>query len=331
MSVREFLKKSNLILTATLITFLTGCEDEPAMPDIGEPVAFSTSSNAFTVKSSISTPPGVVINEVGMYWSLTPNPDESNNTGSGELIDTVLFCRVEKLDPGTKYYLRLFAETDQGKVNSDVLEITTNSTITDFDGNNYNTVTIGQQTWLAENLRTTSYNDGTSIPKVTKSWSELTASGFCWYDFNDVGNNNYGPLYNWPAVNSGKLCPDGWHVPDDTEWNVLDDYLGGIGTAGGYLKATGEAWESPNLGATNYAGFNALPGGCSSAADGNFTGKGVFTTWWTSSTDYYFNENEGMLITRSIFWTGPVLTRDGFLSRGGPLNFLSVRCMKNPE
>ena len=101
--------------------------------------------------------------------------------------------------------------------------------VTDIDGNNYKTIQIGTQTWIDGNLKTTRYNDGTVIPNVTDiyAWEALTTPGFCWYDNNeDTNKATYGALYNWFAVNTGKLCPVGWHVPTDAEWTTLTTYLG---------------------------------------------------------------------------------------------------------
>ena len=101
-------------------------------------------------------------------------------------------------------------------------------TLIDIDGNSYKTVKIGTQEWIAENLRTTQYNDATAIPLVTNNteWSELITSAYCWYN-NDATSlkATYGALYNWHAVNTNKLCPTGWHVPTEVEWVVLMDYL----------------------------------------------------------------------------------------------------------
>ncbi|MGB4293792.1 MAG: FISUMP domain-containing protein, partial [Bacteroidales bacterium] len=97
----------------------------------------------------------------------------------------------------------------------------------DVDGNRYKVIMIGNQLWMAENLRTTKYNDGTPIPLVTDNtaWSNLTSPGYCWYDNNSTNKDTYGALYNWYTVNTGKLCPSGWHVPSDDEWTIMQNYL----------------------------------------------------------------------------------------------------------
>ena len=134
-------------------------------------------------------------------------------------------------------------------------------------------------------MRTTKYNNGNSIPHVTKNddWGELSTHAYCWYD-NDIHYKNlYGALYNWHTVNTDKLCPTGWHVPTDAEWTTLTDYLGGESIAGGKLMETDTIhWSSPNTGATNETGFTALPGGYR-YFNGSFFYNGKEGYWWTSS------------------------------------------------
>ena len=169
--------------------------------------------------------------------------------------------------------------------NSSKKEENNSTTVTDIDGNVYHTVKIGAQTWMVENLRTTRYNDGTAIPLVTgnTAWGSLTTPGYCWYN-NDQATygSTYGALYNWYAVNRGKLCPTGWHVATDAEWTQLTDYLGGVWVAGGKMKEAGLShWESPNEGATNSSGFTALPGGHRISA-GSFYLLALHALFWSS-------------------------------------------------
>jgi uncharacterized protein (TIGR02145 family) len=161
-------------------------------------------------------------------------------------------------------------------------------TVTDIDGNVYRTVTIGSQVWMAENLKTTRYNDGSAIPLVTDSvaWLNLTTPGYCWY-MNEAGSNKavYGGLYNWHAVNSGVIAPRGWHVPSDAEWTTLTTYLGGDSVAGGNLKEEGTThWLTPNVGATNSSGFSALGSGFRGYL-ARFQNLGGGACWWTATTN----------------------------------------------
>lgn len=158
--------------------------------------------------------------------------------------------------------------------------------MTDQEGNVYKTVAIGNQVWMAENLRTTIYNDGTPIPLDTSSrrWAEKTTPAYC-----NVDNTNnqqeiavYGRLYNWYVVETGKLAPHGWHVPSEADWNALYKHLGGIYLAN-LMKEVGTThWLSPNAGASNASGFTALPSG-SRREIGFFRGKGSEAAFWSTT------------------------------------------------
>jgi len=160
-------------------------------------------------------------------------------------------------------------------------------TVKDIDGNVYKTVLIGSQTWMAENLKTTKYNDGTRIPNVTdgKLWGKLTTGAY--YGLYNDATTQKGPLgalYNWYAVETGKLCPTGWHVASDEEWTTLHNYLGGYQIAGGKLKDTDTTyWIGPNTGATNESGFTALACGYLDPDNGLFLLLRRAAFWWTST------------------------------------------------
>lgn len=162
-----------------------------------------------------------------------------------------------------------------------------NSQVTDIDGNTYKTVIIGTQEWTAENLNVEHYRNGDLIPQVQDKdeWSKLTTGAWCYYEYDSKNGKTYGKLYNWYAVNDQRgLAPEGWHIPSDTDWTKLTDYLGGVKVAGGKIKAT-TLWNSPNTGATNKSGFSALPGGYrwGNGTFGNIGGYGYF---WSSSDCY---------------------------------------------
>lgn len=160
-----------------------------------------------------------------------------------------------------------------------------NNIVKDIDGNLYTSIAIGTQIWMIENLKTTHFTDGSEIPLITNSltWSNLNTPGFCWYN-NDESTykNPYGALYNWFAVNTGNLCPTGWHVPTKDDWVVLVTYLEGHNYTGGKLKEMGTThWADPNLGATNESGFTGLPGGL--CYEGHFILLGLTGDWWTTT------------------------------------------------
>ena len=182
---------------------------------------------------------------------------------------------------------------------------------------------------MAENLKTTSYNDGSSIPNVTGDveWMDLTTGAYCWYgNLETTYKNTYGALYNWYTVNTGNLCPTGWHVPSKEEWMILATYLGGPDIAGGKLKESGTAhWQSPNTGATNAARFNALPGGVrdvSSDFGGFFIKSGSNGFWWSS--------DPGIEPTDHSLWLDSNSGKFSFVPWWIYYNSgLSVRCLKD--
>jgi uncharacterized protein (TIGR02145 family) len=193
-------------------------------------------------------------------------------------------------------------------------------TITDIDGNLYHTVTIGTQVWMVENLQTTRYNNGIDIPYIYDSmqWSNLYTPGYCWYR-NDAFTykNLYGALYNWYAVATGNLAPLGWHVPTNSDWSILIDFLGGTQIAGAKMKDTAN-WKKPDTGATNESGFTALPGGMR-WFQGSFLGLGQCTYLWsnTQSTGYdYYVE---LVYNSPDAFPGPNSGKEGF----------SVRCIRD--
>lgn len=158
-------------------------------------------------------------------------------------------------------------------------------TVTDIDGNVYSTITINGVVWMAENLRTTKYNDGTAITTGLDAtgWLNNRTGSYAIYDNVTANNTTYGKLYNWYAVNTGKLAPTGWHVATDAEFATLATNLGGFAVAGGKMKSTSTLWNSPNTGANNSSGFNGLPGGHRSYLGTGYTGIGNAGYWWTSS------------------------------------------------
>jgi uncharacterized protein (TIGR02145 family) len=208
-------------------------------------------------------------------------------------------------------------------------------TVKDIDGNTYKTVKIGDQLWMAENLKTTKYKDGTPIPNETDDsyWSSLSTGAYCWYnnDYSTYGSV-YGALYNWFSVETGNLCPTGWHVPTDLEWMTLEMHLGmtqaqANGTLyrgtdeGPKIKETGTVhWSSPNTGATNSSGFTALPGGYRYNYFGNFDDIGHFGYWW-SSTAYSTTGAWSRALTYNYSNVG----RYGFNKTYG----FSVRCVRD--
>lgn len=273
-------------------------------------------------------PNDIFKNNDGMMWGIMiPEPFEYPSECSSILKAYTYFAEWAASGGTTKtdWYM-----SNAGNKNMDFIyqwQIPGSGPPTDFEGYVYPSITIGTQVWMAENLKTTYYNDGTAIPNVTvaATWAALTTGAYCNYNNSTATAAIYGKLYNWYAVdnnaatkvasNGGKnICPVGWHIPSDAEWSTLITYLGGS-SAGGKLKETGTAhWLSPNTNATNTSGFTGLPGGVRYPSNfQNLTSNG---NWWAMAT-YPYN--------RSLYsGNGNVLPGSCQKAYG-----YSVRCVKN--
>ncbi len=204
--------------------------------------------------------------------------------------------------------------------------------VSDFEGNVYKTITIGGQEWMAENLRTTYYNNGKSIPMVADSsvWPGLVEGAFCWYNNDKSASGRNGALYNWYAVETGKLCPLGWSVPTDEEWEILKQYVLShntivdetndpyrVGGICGRLLKDKSGWRDGGNGENLY-GFSALPGG-ERSRKGRFFLAGCSGFWWSSTG--YGNSDAWF---RSIVYSLDDLYRDVHPKWIG----FSVRCIR---
>jgi len=193
--------------------------------------------------------------------------------------------------------------------------------VKDADGNIYLTINIGKQVWMAENLKTTKFNDGKPISLVTdeKKWKALLTPGYCFYNNDPANKDIYGALYNWFTVNTKKLCPKGFHVPSDAEWKTMVAFLGDKNTASDKLKESGnDHWKNALINATNDFDFTALPGG-TRLYSGFFPEFGnSYAVWWTS-TEYssLAAYNWGLHNTSSKVFNGYDNKQSGF----------SVRCV----
>jgi len=285
------------LLITGLITLLTySCKKDDTDPVILKiPLVETYEVSNITLNSalcggSITSDGGAAVTARGLCWSteITPTIADSitsEGSGTGEFSSL-----MSGLAPNTTYFVRAYATNSAGTAYGSTMSFTTAdsiiTTVTDIDGNVYQTITIGTQVWMLENLKVTRYRNGDTIANITDNtlWSGLTYGAYCDYDNDTTNANTYGRIYNWFAVaDSRQLAPAGWHVASDAEWNVLINYAGGSNVAGGKLKESGYLhWQSPNTGATNETGFTALPGGARSAG-GPFSGKSNYANFWTST------------------------------------------------
>ncbi|NQT26196.1 fibrobacter succinogenes major paralogous domain-containing protein [candidate division KSB1 bacterium] len=237
------------------------------------------------------------------------------------------------ISPGTGKHVEWDFYTDNPNTSGSTYKVRVTAletgTVTDVDGNVYQTVKIGTQWWMAENLKVTKYRTGETIATNINDadWAIINIGAYCVYGRDESNADTYGYLYNWAAVSDSRnLAPTGWHVPTDAELSTLSTYLGGDSVAGGKLKSTGtiEAstglWDDPNTGATNETGFSALPGGYRSYAEGYFYSLGSRARFWSA---YEYSSNYALYLTlrylnSDIYWNSSY-KQYGF----------SVRCVKD--
>jgi len=203
-------------------------------------------------------------------------------------------------------------------------ETPTGDTIKDIDGNVYQIVKIGDQWWMAENLKTARYRSGEAIQNIVDelAWKNLTSGAVCGYFNNESSIEDYGRLYNWYAVTDSRgIAPAGWHVPTDEEWQTLITYLGGITVAGSKMKEAGILhWSSPNTDATNESGFTALPGGYRRSDNGEYIKMGQQGTFWTLT--FYDDQHA---YSWNLFYNKAVATQLFNVKSDG----VAVRCVKD--
>lgn len=228
--------------------------------------------------------------------------------------------------------LRAVARDDEKEESNDEITLTiieangdsdSIGTVYDINGNQYGTVKIGNQWWMAENLKVINYRNGDPIPNVADSseWESRTYGAYCIYDNNYNNTSTYGYLYNGYAVkDSRNIAPEGWRVPRGSDWDNLVDHLGGKYIAGGPLKETGTVhWNPPNPSATNESGFSALPGGKRNDDNSYFEYLGQRAYFWT--TTFYAGNK---LISRRIYYNNSTVGITSVYREYG----LSVRCVK---
>jgi len=309
-----------------------------------DPVSDITATGAVG-GGTIADDGGLPVTERGIVWGISREPTLENNRGmtlSGSGSDSFM-ASLSGLIPEATYRVRAFAVTEAGIAYGEPVSFTTPpevafGTVRDIDGNDYRTIEIGNQVWMAENLRTSRYRNGEDITYVMSNseWQDLNqeqAGAWAFYN-NHAGNEPFGLLYNWYAVSDFRgLCPIGWRVATDQDWQQLERYLGmnpneanatgwrgQNANVGGKLKAKGtEFWRSPNTGATNESSFTALAGGYRFTS-GSFSYLTFFGYWWTST-----EADANTAWRRLLFNNRESINRVNYDKRYG----FSVRCVQN--
>lgn len=294
-------------LSISVLSFsIISCKKEEANPPAGQPkvsvkpVVITDSASLITDSSAsihgrlISAGSDSILT-AGMEWKKASDPESAYARLNSD--SSVFFFNLKNLQPGTLYQTRAFAGSAAGTSYGAVVTFKTDTlpsvincpaTVTDVDGNVYQVVRIGTQCWMKENLICTTLANGNKLKSNLDAalWSTQPVAAYSKYNEDSGNGATYGYLYNQYAIlEAGKICPAGWHVPTDADWTTLENYLGGSSIAGGKLKSLSTApsglWASPNTGASNSSGFNALPAGKRSSS-GEFLELGQKTYWWCS-------------------------------------------------
>jgi uncharacterized protein (TIGR02145 family) len=312
--VRAYINYSGGTMYGNEITFTT-----TKLPTVTTTAVTKIGVTKVTCGGSVTDDGGQTITDKGICWSTSNSPTISENKLSDMIISNTFTDDITGLLENTAYYIRAYATNSAGTAYGNVIKFSTlpsSGTVQDIDGNTYNYITIGTQTWMIENLKTTKYRDNTAISLVTdNSWISLTSGAYCWYNNATTNKNTYGALYNWYAVKTGKLAPVGWHIPSYDEWATLENYISkNFGVSGSVAKAlsANTNWLTStetgaignNLSLNNVSGFTALPGGCRED-EGKFYGDGYNGYWWSTyslSIDYraiylYLSYNNSSLVT----------------------------------
>jgi uncharacterized protein (TIGR02145 family) len=294
--------------------------------------ATSITPSSAAAGGNVTDAGGGTVSARGVCWSTAQNPTiadskTNNGTGTGSFAST-----LTGLDNGTVYYYRAYATNSSGTTYGQEYHFIT--PVADIDGNVYQTVKIGTQVWIAENLKTTKYNDDTAIPNVTDNteWTELSSGAYCWAQ-NDEATYKplYGALYNWYAVETGNLCPTGWHVPTDAEFSAMEVSLGMTEieasgtewrgtTEGEELKST-TGWLNEGNG-TNTSGFSAPPSGYRFYGDGLTKGLGLICYYWSATP-----VDDLLSVYRRLDGDNDAVFRNATHKEAGK----SVRCVKNSQ
>jgi uncharacterized protein (TIGR02145 family) len=332
-----------LIILVPLILF--SCSDNKSTePNVVVPQLTTTAVSQITQTTAqcggtITSDGGASVTARGVCWSTDSIPTIADDitvdgTGTGSFTSS-----IDELIDGESYFVRAYATNSAGTGYGNLLAFVTQmsvqtDSVTDIDGNVYQTIRIGDQWWMTADLKVTHYRNGDSIPNVVDNgtWEGLGSGAYCDYNHDTANVADYGRLYNWlAATDSRNIAPTGWHVPSDSEWKQLEMFLGMSQASadsmnwrgtdeGSKLKETGTAhWASPNYGATNESGFTAVPSGLRSY-DGEFEGLQGVVYYWTTG-DYGSGSGWG----RHVSVNYQSINRGAHVKQCG----FSIRCVKD--
>jgi uncharacterized protein (TIGR02145 family) len=280
----------NIFYFGFVLLISSSCSDKEQVPAVSTFSVFMSPTlvtSGCQVKSDGSSP----VTALGVCWSTQPNPtiqDQFTKSTPGAIkssLDTLKDFAIN-----TTYYVKAYATNSAGTGYGEQVEATLylnhpEADVTDVDGNTYNTIRIGTQIWMKENLKTTHYRNGDPIPNISDDfeWSRQTSGAYCDYKNDPSISNTYGRLYNsYVMTDTRKIAPTGWRVPGQSDWLTLMDFLGDH--CHDHMQEAGsEHWKSANTTADNASGFTALPSGQRDAFS-SFKALGYQAIWWNLVT-----------------------------------------------
>lgn len=338
------------ILIPTLLILIIGCTKDPKSPQVDILRTSYVTFDMMGLYLIISYDGGSSVTEFGYVWNTEPNVCLENNKDFyiADSEYSYLFIEPQGFEHDTEYYMRAFAKNNYGVGYSKELNIKTKDFIgkecdcgryvTDIEKNKYPIVKIGDQCWMAQNLRTTKYNDGQTIDNIIdrQSWDNAKSGAYRYNSGENVNKTKiFGLIYNGRAASSGKLCPVGWKVPTDEDWQILekelgmsDDDLGRNGyrgtNQGSMLAGVSELWDEGALKESNSfgaSGFNAVPNGYNHWEDVNIFAQENFNfaRFWSKTASSATSQRY-----RELIMHDPRINRRVTQKRNG----LSVRCVK---
>jgi uncharacterized protein (TIGR02145 family) len=318
-----------LICLIGVMAMFQGCK-KATVPVLSTAEISAVTLTTATSGGDITSDGGEDVIARGVCWNTTGDPSITDSkTSDGKGTDS-FSSSMTGLQKGSVYYVSAYATNSVGTAYGEPVIFSTQ--IDDIEGNKYNTAPIGTQIWMAENLKSTMYNDNTQIQNVTANaaWTTITTPAYCWAQNNEATYKPlYGAIYNWYAVETGKLCPTGWHVPTDADFSAMEISLGMTaahagatewrGTDQGKQLKSAIGWNAGENG-SNTSGFTALPSGYRAYSTGISEGIGLITYFWSAN-----EQDAAIALYRRLDGNNDGVYRGATFKRAGK----SVRCVKD--
>ncbi len=315
---------SKYLVLFTLVLFFGCGKDE--IVNIETTIPKGVSYTKATIGGTLKVDNNTKILSAGVCWSLSDMPSITDNKIDSVRKSCTYYFEITHLEPGKTYYNRAYVTTPYTTYYGSIREFKTKGVaervVLDIEENTYNTIVIGTQTWMVQNLKTSKYQNGDNITYVPSNtyWANSNYGAWCNYENTNSNSTKYGRLYNWFAIQDPrKIAPEGWRISTESDWQTLIDYLGGEAICGGKLKDQSISyWLQPNVGATNESGFTARAGG-------NRTSTGIYQNVATSAMFWALNSfDTDSSFAYTLNNSSTEIIKTVFSNKAG----LSVRCIK---